>query len=315
MASHYLPGTQELEVGGDWYDADPPRRGSRRSRGRGRRRPWDRGGQRDGAAAERAPRARAERRRALAAVEGLDRLARAFTPATLATIVYAELDLARGDLHYVCAGHPPPVLMVGGDVRFLEDGRTTPLVALPEPSRVVAGRASLPPGSTLVLYSDGLIERRGEQLDVGMRRLADLLRGSDTEIPRSSRTRRSRACWERSRRTTTSRSCACGSHRGRARSNGRSRRTPRSWRSCAGILSLARARGRPHVGTRRDRPGLQRGVRERRRARVDRRSAGAIRSRRAGRTRRSWSRSPTTAPGGREGPDPTAGAAWRSCEP
>ena len=183
VASRYLPGTQELEVGGDWYDVIPLDE--------------DRVGLAVGDVVGHgieAASAMGQLRSALrglalyadgpsAAVEGLDRLARAFAPATLATIVYAELDLARGDLCYVCAGHPPPALLVDGEVRFLEDGRTTPLVALPEPARVVAGDASLPPGSTVVLYSDGLIERRGEQLDVGMRRLADLLRGADADDP------------------------------------------------------------------------------------------------------------------------------------
>ena len=104
VASRYLPGTQELEVGGDWYDAGSPRRWIGVGLAVG-----DVVGHGVEAASAMGQLRSALRGLALyadgpsAAVEGLDRLARAFAPATLATIVYAELDLARA----ICATCAP----------------------------------------------------------------------------------------------------------------------------------------------------------------------------------------------------------------
>jgi len=116
-------------------------------------------------------------------IEGLDRFARTSAPATMATVVYAELDLTTNELRYACAGHPPPAIQIAGEIRFLERGRTTPLAALPEPTRCDEGTEEFPPGSVLVLYSDGLIERRSEQLDLGMARLCDVLREAPSGHP------------------------------------------------------------------------------------------------------------------------------------
>ncbi|GGT06979.1 hypothetical protein GCM10010271_06720 [Streptomyces kurssanovii] len=75
------------------------------------------------------------------------------------------------ELHYSNAGHPPPLLVThDGDTHFLEEGHGPLLGALPDLPRD-SGRCALPPGSTLVLYTDGLIERRGEPVHRGMTRL------------------------------------------------------------------------------------------------------------------------------------------------
>src|SRR5205809_928464 len=105
------------------------------------------------------------------------------TPSTVATVVYAELDLVDNIVHYACAGHPPPVVVRDGNVLDLMEGRTTPLAALPDPVPVEEATHPFPPGSLLLLYSDGLIERRGEPLDVGMRRLHALLAELPSEPP------------------------------------------------------------------------------------------------------------------------------------
>jgi PAS domain S-box-containing protein len=183
VATRYRPGTQELDVGGDWYDV------IRISEDRIGLAIGDVVGHGIEAASAMGQLRSALRGLALSSdgpasvVEGLDRFARTTAPATLATIAYAELDLASGELRYVCAGHPPPALVVGDEARFLEDGRTTPLAALLEPTRCEEGRERFPPGAVLVLYSDGLIERRGEQLDVGMRRLLEQLHQGGAEEP------------------------------------------------------------------------------------------------------------------------------------
>src|SRR5262249_6483631 len=105
------------------------------------------------------------------------------TPATVATVVYAEIDLATHQVRYACAGHPPPVAVAGAQVRELMDGRTTPLAALSDAPPIEEGVDPFPPGSVLLLYSDWLIERGGEPLDVGMERLRTLLSTVPSDDP------------------------------------------------------------------------------------------------------------------------------------
>jgi len=90
--------------------------------------------------------------------------------ALCATVGYAEYSPPSGRLRYACAGHPPPMLVSpDGSVRHLMGGRSTPLgvTGLPRDEAVV----DAVPGTTLVWYSDGLVERRGEDLDAGLDRL------------------------------------------------------------------------------------------------------------------------------------------------
>ena len=86
------------------------------------------------------------------------------------------LDPAAGTFRYACAGHPPPlVLRPGGGTELLEDGRSPLLCALPPAlsGPRPEGTYLLEPGDRLLLYSDGLVERRRESLTVGLRRLAE----------------------------------------------------------------------------------------------------------------------------------------------
>ncbi len=71
------------------------------------------------------------------------------------------------------AGHPPPILRhADGHVSLLEDGRSTPLGVVDDEPRS-EGTVDLEPGATVFLYTDGLVERRGEIIDHGIARLAD----------------------------------------------------------------------------------------------------------------------------------------------
>jgi PAS domain S-box-containing protein len=179
VATRYRPGMQELDVGGDWYDVihvaadrigvavgDVVGHGLEAASAMGQLR----SALRSLALSGDGP---------AAVIGGLDRFARTTDPATVATVVYAELDLVAGMVRYACAGHPPPLVVIGRRVQELMDGRTTPLAALPEAPSCDEGVQPFPPGSLMLLYSDGLIERRGEPLDVGMDRLRSLL----TELP------------------------------------------------------------------------------------------------------------------------------------
>ena len=104
----------------------------------------------------------------------LDAFASHTPGAASATVVCVIANPDGGELRYACAGHPPPLVVAGGRPTFLGEGRSVPLATFAAPARTSA-RASLMRDDALLLYSDGLIERRGEGLEVGMERLASAL--------------------------------------------------------------------------------------------------------------------------------------------
>jgi CheY-like chemotaxis protein len=88
----------------------------------------------------------------------------------MTTLVYAIAEPDRGKLRYVNAGHPPPLLTLPGEAPALLDGVSPPLGAA-DSWRFVEREVDLPPGSTFVLYTDGLVERRSDGIDQGLLRL------------------------------------------------------------------------------------------------------------------------------------------------
>jgi anti-sigma regulatory factor (Ser/Thr protein kinase) len=90
----------------------------------------------------------------------------------MATIAYVILDTGSGAIEYSLAGHPPPlVLASGAEPRFLDGGRSAPVGV------VIGGRFEqatdvLESGETLLLYTDGLVERRDEGIDESIARMA-----------------------------------------------------------------------------------------------------------------------------------------------
>ncbi len=113
----------------------------------------------------------------------LSRYADGVAGARGATLVYAVVDPAAREVRYAAAGHPPPLLVApNGRARYLEGARGVPL------DRALGhvyedAVAAVPEGTTLVLYSDGAIERRGEALDVGLGRLAEAAAESSRLAP------------------------------------------------------------------------------------------------------------------------------------
>jgi serine phosphatase RsbU (regulator of sigma subunit) len=92
-----------------------------------------------------------------------------------ATMVYAVVEPTCGEVVLTNAGHPPPLLVGhGGSVRFLTDSLDPPLGAPRAPTSPEVGRTHLWPGDTLVLYTDGLIERRTRDIGAGLDGLAAL---------------------------------------------------------------------------------------------------------------------------------------------
>lgn len=98
-----------------------------------------------------------------------------------ATSCAAVFDTANDLVQHVSAGHLPPVLgHVGGGTELLLDGRQ-PLLGVPS-GPVGIGTAPFPPGAVMALYTDGIVERRGESIDVSLGRIEhamdDLLNGA-----------------------------------------------------------------------------------------------------------------------------------------
>ena len=101
-----------------------------------------------------------------------------------ATGVLAELDLDRGRLRYLAAGHPQPLLIRGGKVVKSLDGGRRPLLGR-EAKKVALGEEQLQPEDTVVIYTDGITEGRGGgSLQFGVDRLIDTLdRAAEESMP------------------------------------------------------------------------------------------------------------------------------------
>jgi serine/threonine-protein kinase RsbW len=111
-----------------------------------------------------------------ALLERLDEYAWRHEVAKMCTLVYAELSLATGVLRFASAGHPPPLLVIPGEEpRFAWGGRSAPLDASAFDGNRDEATESLPPGSTVLLYTDGLVEQRAQPLDEGMERLRSMV--------------------------------------------------------------------------------------------------------------------------------------------
>jgi anti-anti-sigma factor len=106
-----------------------------------------------------------------AALERLDHFARRVPGATGSTCVCLVLDCTTGELRWARAGHPPVLLLEAAGPRYLDDGGGTVLGVVGRPPYAEA-TAVIEPGSSVLLYTDGLVERRGEVLDDGQERLA-----------------------------------------------------------------------------------------------------------------------------------------------
>jgi serine phosphatase RsbU (regulator of sigma subunit)/anti-sigma regulatory factor (Ser/Thr protein kinase) len=109
------------------------------------------------------------------ALSGLDRFAARLPGADCTTAFCAVLEPDTGELVYSSAGHPPPILVdADGSIRLLDDGHTIPLGLRPDRPRPEA-HVMVPPRATLLLYTDGLVERRGSSLDHGIARASTLV--------------------------------------------------------------------------------------------------------------------------------------------
>ncbi|MBK1785607.1 SpoIIE family protein phosphatase [Prauserella sp. ASG 168] len=98
-----------------------------------------------------------------------------------ATAVVAEIELGTGVMRWASAGHPPPLLQDrDGSVRYL-DLAHGPMLGVNIPFDIPEHERPLVPGSSVVLYTDGLIERRSSDIDAGLERLAGAFTACEAE--------------------------------------------------------------------------------------------------------------------------------------
>ncbi|WP_409330784.1 SpoIIE family protein phosphatase [Trujillonella humicola] len=163
LAARYLPSADDV-VGGDWYDLVPLPSG-RVSLVLG-----DVAGHGLSAAAVTAQLRHALRAALLrdggpgAALAELNRLLTALLPGEMATAVVAELDPATGEVAVSSAGHLPVLSTATG---FLRAGRG-PALGVLDDAEYAESRLRLTGDERLLLFSDGLVERRGEPVDGGL---------------------------------------------------------------------------------------------------------------------------------------------------
>ncbi len=171
LAVRYRPAAGNLSIGGDWYDvvdlAD----------GKVALLVGDCVGHGLDAATRMAQLRSASRALLLegrgpgATLEGLDRFAESIEGAVCTTVLCVVVDPATGSVTYASAGHPPALLAgTDGALSWLDGGRSAPLCVGGGAVREEA-TATAADGASLVLFTDGLVERRGEVLDAGLERL------------------------------------------------------------------------------------------------------------------------------------------------
>jgi PAS domain S-box-containing protein len=181
MEARYLPVTRNMEIGGDWYDAFrlPDRRlaiavgdvmgkGLTAAAGMGRVRNALR------ALALTDP-------RPAAVLTGLDRLFSATElEEQVTTVAYMVVDPQTGDGLMGSAGHLPALRLGGGGEPFLDETEAGTPLGWPSPRQQHPFR--LAPGSTAVLYSDGLVENRIRGLDTGLRELVTVASRAGADV-------------------------------------------------------------------------------------------------------------------------------------
>jgi serine phosphatase RsbU (regulator of sigma subunit) len=173
IAARYIPAVEGTQVGGDWYDA------FRLSTGGVGLALGDVAGKGIRAAAVMGAIRSALRAFAIVdptpsvVLSELDLYFAKFKPVgEMVTCCYAVLDPDSGRLTYASAGHPPPLVIGREGHQWLECATTPPLGVGGHVQRHQA-EAAIAPGSVLLLYSDGLVERRRHVLSEDLAALAD----------------------------------------------------------------------------------------------------------------------------------------------
>jgi serine phosphatase RsbU (regulator of sigma subunit)/anti-sigma regulatory factor (Ser/Thr protein kinase) len=172
IAARYVPATADLQVGGDWYDVIPLPDGLVGLA------IGDVAGHGLHAAATMVQVRMALRAYALqdpapaSVMRGVHRLVSQLRVPEMVTLLYLVHDPSTGSLRFTNAGHPPALVVHEGETTYLTGGLAPPLGVTSEAGFAEASQDLLP-GATLLLYTDGLVERRGVPITDGLSRLAD----------------------------------------------------------------------------------------------------------------------------------------------
>ncbi len=173
LEGEYLAGSDDVEVGGDWYDAvvradgfiqlcvgDVSGKGVAAATIMGRQRSVFRAYAYD----------------CVSPADLMRRMLRHVNDEEMITAACVSIDPLAGELTYACAGHPPPLLVdrESGEIQRL-DAASSPPFGVATPDDVVEARVVLPQQARLALYTDGLVERRGENIEDGITLLGKLL--------------------------------------------------------------------------------------------------------------------------------------------
>jgi serine phosphatase RsbU (regulator of sigma subunit)/anti-sigma regulatory factor (Ser/Thr protein kinase) len=170
FAARYVAATTDLQVGGDWYDVVPLRDGLIGLA------IGDVAGHGLHAASTMVQVRTALRAYALqdpsppAVMHGVHQLVAQLPVPEMVTLIYLVFDPSTRLLRWTNAGHPPPLVFADGSGTYLT-GALAPPVGVTLDGSFVEGSLVLDPGATLLLYTDGLIERRGVSLTTGLDRL------------------------------------------------------------------------------------------------------------------------------------------------
>jgi serine phosphatase RsbU (regulator of sigma subunit) len=174
IAAGYRAATAGIQVGGDWYDA------FELQPGRIALVVGDVAGHGVQAAAVMAQMRNALRAHLftpLGLAESLNRLSRLLAtqePDAFATIICIEIDSLSGELTWASAGHPAPILVSGDGTSAHLHGHAAPPVGwmhINASREATEHQLTLKPGDRVLLFTDGLIERRGIDLGIGLAHL------------------------------------------------------------------------------------------------------------------------------------------------
>ena len=103
-------------------------------------------------------------------VQAVSQQVEAIPNAMCSTVLCAVVELSTGTMDWCRAGHVPPLLVRDGKGHLLEEAGVAPLGVAPE-MKAPVHHQPLEPGDVIILYTDGVIERRKESIDQGFERL------------------------------------------------------------------------------------------------------------------------------------------------
>ncbi len=184
LAARYLPSSVDVRVGGDWYDSvelpsgellvaigDVVGHGGSAATWMGKLRSVVQFCGLDG-------------RGPAATLRHVNDYCKLLPGSDMTTVMIAVYDPVTQRLRFASAGHPPAMVRTAdGEVRTVWEGRGPPLGALDHPT-FEESELTLGPGDLLVLYTDGLVERRAESLDVGLERLEQAVASGTGDVER-----------------------------------------------------------------------------------------------------------------------------------